>query len=289
MKASRDYFFEEIGKVLEAKDIYIVSADLAGKPFDYIRENYPDRYVSVGIAEQNMISVACGIALCGSKVIAYTSNPFISFRAFDQVRNGAALMNLPIAIAGVGVGFGISEYGTTHFVTEDFAMMSLCPNMKIITISDNAVAEKAYHEFVNGSTLMYLRFDKLCGDEITIVTNEDYQHGFRYIRNGENILIISTGYLTHMAMEYSSSEAVIDLFSFPFDSDALLFEINKYRKVYVLEEQQIRGGLGSALLESFRTENIKADVVLKGINYEGKYPSVYGSREYWLRQYGLKQ
>ena len=287
MKASRDYFFEKVGEAMQGEDIYIVSADLAGRPFDYIRENFPDRYVPVGIAEQNMISVACGMALCGKKVIAYTSNPFISFHAFEQVRNGVSLMDLPVTIVGVGVGFGIAEYGTTHFITEDFSMMSLCPNMKIVTVSDNTVAEKAFEEFLNCKSPTYLRFDKQCGDEIGITTDEDYIKGFRYIKQGSGRLIISTGYMSTLAKNMSGSAAVIDLFSYPFDSEALLSEIKRFDAIVVYEEQQKRGGLGSAILELLNKNNVKANVTLKGIDYDGKFPSVYGSRNYWLEKYGL--
>lgn len=287
MKAGRDYFFDKVGQIMEQEDVYIVSADLAGRPFDIIRERHPDRFVPVGIAEQNMISVACGIALCGKKVIAYTSNPFIAFHAFEQVRNGASLMDLPVAIAGVGVGFGISEYGTTHFVTEDFAIMSLCPNLKIITVSDNTIAEKAVSEFLSCKSPLYLRFDKQCGDEIGETTGEDYNNGFRYIRRGDDTLVITTGYMSQLAKNSPGTQTIMDLFSFPFRVDAFMAEIEKYKAIVVYEEQQKRGGLGSALLEILNEKNVKAEIRIKGINYDGRFPSVYGSRRYWLEKYKL--
>lgn len=283
----RDYFFDRIGSAMKDNEIYIVSADLAGRPFDFIRKEYPSKYVSVGISEQNLISVACGIAMSGAKVIAYAANPFIPFRAFDQIRNAASLMNLPITIAGFGIGFGVSACGTTHFTTEDFSMMSLCPNMKIVTVSDNTVAQKAYEEFLNCKSPTYLRLDKQCGDEIGTTTDEEYIKGFRYIKQGSGRLIISMGYMSHLAKNVSGKDAVIDLFSYPFDSEALMLEINKFEAVVVYEEQQKRGGLGSALLELLNEKNIRTNVTLKSIDYDGKFPSVYGSRSYWLEKYGL--
>lgn len=283
----RDYFFEKVGRVMRSEDIYIVSADLAGRPFDFIRKEYPKKYVPVGISEQNLISVACGIAMSGAKVIAYAANPFIPFRAFDQIRNAASLMSIPITIAGFGVGFGVSACGTTHFTTEDFSMMSLCTNMKIVTVSDNTVAEKAFEEFLNCKSPTYLRFDKQCGDEIGNTSDEEYIKGFRYIKQGSGKLIISTGYMSHLAKNISDNVAVIDLFSYPFDSEALISEMKKFEAIVVYEEQQKRGGLGSALLELLNENNVKANITLKGIDYGGKFPSVYGSRNYWLEKYGL--
>ncbi len=285
--SSRDYFFEKIGAVMESEDIYIVSADLAGRPFDYIRKAYPTRYVSVGIAEQNMISVACGIALSGKKVIAYASNPFAVFHAFDQARNAVALMNLPVTIVGVGVGFSISEFGNTHFVTEDFAMMSLCPGVRTVTVTDNSVAERAYGEFLRREGPVYLRFDKACGEPLAETSPEDYNRGFRYLKRGRDRLVLSTGHLAKLAKAAPGGAAVVDLFAYPFDEDALIDEVSRYGQVYVYEEQQTRGGLGSAVLETLNRRGVAADVTLKGVDYGGRFPEVYGSREYWLRRYGL--
>lgn len=285
----RDYFFDKIGSVMEDRDIYIVSADLAGRPFDYIRKEYPDRFVPVGISEQNLISVACGMAMSGKRTIAYAANPFIVYRAFDQIRNSVSLMDIPVTIAGFGIGFGVSACGTTHFTTEDFSMMSLCPNIKIITISDNTIAEKAFAEFQNCKSPMYLRFDKQCGDEIGETTDEDYNKGFRYLRRGGDTLVITTGFMSQLEKNKLGDQTVMDLFSYPFDTDAFITEIEKHRMVFICEEQQKRGGLGSAVLEILNERNVKTEVKLKGIDYGERFPSVYGSRYYWLEKYGLQR
>ena len=285
INGSRDHFFEKVGSILEQEDIYIVSADLAGRPFDPIREKCPNRYVSVGIAEQNMISVASGIALCGKKVIAYAANPFIALRAFDQIRNSAVLMNLPIAIAGLGIGFGVSTCGTTHFVTEDFAIMSLCPNLNIITVSDDLVADYAFDMFLRMKRPLYIRFDKDCSGRLC--QNMCSSSGFRYLRREGRELAISIGYMAGLVLQEQPDMAVIDVFSYPFDEDKLLEEMRLFPKIYIYEEQQKRGGLGSAILEFLNRRKQFLDIELIGIDYAGRFPCCYGSREYWLEQYGL--
>lgn len=285
INGSRDRFFEKVGAVLEEEDIYIVSADLAGRPFDIIRERYPERYISVGIAEQNMISVASGIALCGKKVIAYAANPFIALRAFDQIRNSVSLMNLSVAIVGLGIGFGISTYGTTHFVTEDFAMMSLCPNLKIITVSDDNIADYAFDALLRMEGPVYMRFDKDCSGSLS--EKADLSSGYRYLQKGGHSLILSTGYMAGIMAERQIEASVIDVFSYPFDEMMLLEEMKSYRKVYVCEEQQKRAGLGSAILEALNRNKRHVDVELVGVDYQGQFPCSYGSREYWMKQYGL--
>lgn len=290
LNGARNWFFEEIGKQMEKHDIYIVSADLAGPPFDYIRKEYPERYVAVGIAEQNMISVACGLALSGKKVIAYTANPFIALRAFDQVRNAVALMNLPITIVGYGTGFSISSYGTTHFITEDFAMMTLCPGLKIITITDNAVAEKALkYVFSQSHAPCYLRFDKDCSE---LVGNEtiELEKGWRILKKGDSTAIIGQGYSSKIAYEAAIKTefpAVIDIFGYPFDENSLIEELVSYKKIIVIEEQQSRGGLSSMILEVMNDKGMSIPIIRMGVEYEGGLPEVYGSRTYWLNHYGI--
>lgn len=287
---ARNYFFEEIGKRLESEDIYIVSADLAGPPFDFIRREYPDRYVSVGIAEQNLISVACGIAMTGRKVIAYAANPFISFRAFDQVRNAVSLMNLPITIVGLGMGFSVWVCGTTHFVTEDVSMMSLCPGLNTITVSDTDVAGKTLEYILQGGHApCYVRFDKDCSDSMS-GKNFEIKKGWRYVRNGERILIIAQGYTSQMAhsADYGDENpSIMDIVMTPLDSDSFASEVKKYERLIVIEEQQLRGGLGSIVLEILNEYEISKPVKRMGIDYGGRFPEFYGSREYMMEYYHI--
>lgn len=288
--ASRNFFFEEIGKKMDSEDIYVVSADLAGPPFDFIRKEYPERYVPVGIAEQNMMSIACGIAMTGKRVLAYTSNPFISFRAFDQIRNAVALMEVPLIIVGVGTGFSISSYGTTHFITEDIAMMSLCPGLRTITVSDIEIAKKALNYVMQEThEPCYIRFDKDCNDSIT---NSEFEleKGWRYIQTGESTLIIGQGYTSQMLKALTMQKvpfAVMDIFSNPFDEKSFIEEMKKYDRVIVFEEQQLRGGLGSIILEIQNKYGVDVNVYRKGIDFSKGFPKVYGSRKYWMDYYNI--
>lgn len=288
--AARNYFFDEIGKKMEKEDIYIVSADLAGPPFDFIREKYHDRYVPVGIAEQNLVSVACGIAMTGKKVIAYTSNPFIAFRAFDQVRNAVTLMDLSLTVVGVGTGFSISPYGTTHFITEDIAMMSLCPGLRTITVSDMDTAEKALTcVFQDKHAPCYIRFDKDCNDNLAD-NGFEFEKGWRYVREGRNTLIIGQGYTSHIACNTCFSgpkPSIMDIFMSPFEESSFVNEVKNYEKVIVVEEQQLRGGLGSIILEIMNSYGVNVPVTRMGIDFSEGFPEVYGSRKYWLEYYGI--
>lgn len=291
LNSARDYFFQQIGLRLETEDIYIVSADLAGPPFDAIREKYPERFVQVGIAEQNMISVALGIATTGAKTIAYTANPFIALRAFDQIRNGAAMIHIPLTIVGVGTGFSISEYGTTHFCTEDVAIMRLCPGLKQVTVSDDTIAKLALQQFFDSNGLFYLRFDKMCGGTL-FDDGPVFDLGFRKKTGSDSrVLLITEGYTSQVAKTIRWTEGYepdwIDIFTLPFDEEQFLSEVEKAKKIVVCEEQQKSGGLGSALLELLNAHNMQKELVHLGIDYSGSFPEEYGSRDFWLNSYGI--
>lgn len=287
---ARDVFFQQIGLYMETEDIYIVAADLSGPCFDAIRENHPDRLVQVGIAEQNMISVALGIASTGAKAITYGASPFIALRAFDQIRNGAAVMHIPLAISGHSTGFSASG-GTTHFCTEDVAIMRLCPGLKQVTVSDKMIAKLAVQQFLNGKGFFYFRFDRMF-NEALFDCEPIFDFGFRKKAGSDSrVLLITQGYTSQVAKTIRWTEGYepdwIDIFTLPFDEEQFLSEVEKAKKIVVCEEQQKSGGLGSALLELLNAHNMQKELVHLGIDYSGSFPEEYGSRDFWLNSYGI--
>ncbi len=289
----RNLFFEKIEGLLDSEDVYIVSADLAGPPFDSIRSKHSNRYVSVGIAEQNLISVSCGIAMTGKRVIAYAANPFIAFRAFDQIRNAIGVMNIPVTIVGLGTGFSVSVCGVTHFSTEDIAMMSLCPGIKCITANDSAVVEYALELFKKRQSPLYIRFDRDCDEDLSN-RQIDTNNGWRYIKKTNDLvydkLIISQGYASHVVNSIvfdSNPPSLMDVYETPFDEVSFVKEVVNYKRILVVEEQQLRGGLGSIVLEIFNSFDVSVPIRRIGIDYSGRFPNHYGSRDYWLDYYGI--
>ncbi len=293
---TRNKFFKEIGQIMDMEDIYIVSADLAGPPFDYIRERYPKRYISVGIAEQNMISVSIGLALAGKKVIAYAANPFIALRSLDQIRNGICINKTAVTVAGVGTGFSVSSCGTTHFVTEDIAIMKLCPGIKQITVNDNDISDAALNYMLHNNRALYLRFDKECGGNLSETDKKDIDidKGFRILnKNICDICIVSEGYPVHMIKErYKDNEnvsTIIEIFSHPFDRMKFVENIKDKKRIIVCEEQQISGGLGTEILEIINDFDLNIKVIRMGIDYKNNFPECYGSRKFWFKYYGFNE
>ena len=289
---SRNVYLETVLKhVDEGADIYIVTADLAAPCFDDFRVNHSDRYVPVGIAEQNLISVASGICLSGAIAIAYASNPFPIFRGFDQIRNCVGLMDLPLTIVGVGAGFSIPEYGATHFALEDINILRGCAHLDVVNVSDVNLAKYVAEISIKLRHPMYVRFDKLVCQEYPL-SEDDFQKGYRWICNEKSkACIVSTGIMVDEVKQLIETKkldvSLVDVFRFPYNAEALLKELHRYEKIVSVEEMILQGGLGSSLLEAM--SDARAYISLKriGIDMKKGYPSQYGSREWNLRRCGI--
>lgn len=285
------YLTQIIEKIKTGEDLYIVSADLAAPCMDEFREIYPNRYISVGIAEQNLIAVASGLALSGKKVIAYAANPFTVTRAFDQIRNCVSMMNLPIVIAGLGAGFSVTECGATHFVLEDINILRGCGHIRSINISDMSLTECMVAETLRGIQPYYIRFDKLVESQY-VLTDEDFKKGYRYLKQEcGDICILSTGIMATECLEIVQSLckkiSIIDVFAFPFDAVKLATELKSYQKLITVEEMILQGGLGSAVLEALSDAECTIPVKRFGVDMTGGYPEKYGTRDWHMKNQGI--
>ncbi len=282
----RDIIFYKIKEHIEDKDFYVLNADLIGRPLIEIKKEYPDRFIQAGIAEQNMIAMACGLALEGKRPVTYSPNPFEYLRAYDQIRNAVCSMNLPVVMVANGIGFVNPGLGITHLTTEDYQLFSLCPGLKIITVSDERVAESVAEYILSDlQSPVYVGIDFNCDGILPACEDVDMQKGFRYIRKGKKKLIVSMGYSVRTALESDNDTAIVDVFSRPFDFDKLWAEMERYDKVVVLEEHQFRGGLGSELLEKCYKAERAVNFKILAIEYGDRLPQEFGSRDWWTEKY----
>jgi len=143
MNGARYAYLNRICELVEqGNPIIIVSEDYAAPMFDSFRVKYPKHFLSVGIAEQNGVAVACGLALAGKYPIVYGCAPFPLTRAFDQVKSAVAMMHLPMTILNSGIGFGVPEFGATHYNVDDISIVRGIPGLRIVTPSDNIMATR---------------------------------------------------------------------------------------------------------------------------------------------------
>ena len=296
MNECRDAYLKEIVRaIFDGDDVYIVASDLAAPCLDKVRAEYPKRYVPVGIAEQNLIAVASGMALVGKKVIAYTSNPFMVFRAFDQIRNCACLMNLKVTLVGLGAGFSPPDYGFTHFILDDINLLMGLPNLTIYNISDINLARYAAQKTPALEAPLYVRIDRLVNSEYDL-TDADIQRGFRFLHRAAqtDVCVVATGIMSTECLdvlkahdEFSARVTLIDLFAFPFEAHALVAELRKYRRVITVEEMRLQGGMGSAVLEALSDVDVQVPVRRMGVDISRNLSPRYGSRDWHLKQFGL--
>lgn len=297
MNGARYAYLRRVCELVDqGRDIVIVSEDYAAPMFDDFRVKYPQRFLSVGIAEQNGAAVACGLALAGKYPIVYGCAPFPLTRAIDQLKSAVAGMHLPMTVLNSGIGFGVPEFGATHYNADDIALVRGIPGIRIITPSDNLMAERTADFSLESKEPLYVRFDKNC--EGSLYANKEiiFQRGFCVVkasRNNAALAVVSCGYMLHeilnpvfKLLDSGINIKVIDLFSLPFDEDALLDEIGDI-PILTVEEHIKQGGIGSAILEAVNTHQRHNNVIRLGIDFERGYPSVSGSREYFMRQYGL--
>ncbi|MCK9541108.1 MAG: hypothetical protein M0R03_03660 [Novosphingobium sp.] len=255
---SRDAVFAELYELMkEDESIVVLSGDTGAFMFQKYKEEFPNRFFNVGVAEQNMISVAAGLALAGKKPVVYGISNFVVLRCFEQIKLDICSMNLKVLILGTGTGYTYSYDGVTHHITEDVALMRTLPNMTILSPSDyNSAGMLLKHAILEEEGPCYLRFDK---GPFRKKYNFSDKINPLYFHSGNSTaeyIIFSTGIMTDVALtlqqEYSQKRIdVIDIFKIkPFDVGSIYHLITrnyKLKMIIVLEEHIKEGGIGEML------------------------------------------
>ena len=284
----RDAFFQSLYQMArEDKNVVVVSADMSAPALDKFREDFPTQFVNVGIAEQNAIQIASGLAMTGKKVFAYAISPFITLRCLEQIRVSNAIMGIPIVIVGMGTGFSYCNDGPTHHLIEDIAVMRAFPKIKIINLTDNVMAA-AY----NPRLTTYLRVDKDIYQDI-YPKGYDFSLGIGKLREGKN-LVITSGPMTHVVRDLIQTKSLkdvghIDLFEIPINEAVFINAIKGAKKIVTVEEHFLAGGIGSAVLEVMNDNCINIPVKRIGISLKEGYKNcyMYGGRNIIRSCYGI--
>ncbi|MHC4632096.1 MAG: transketolase family protein [Planctomycetota bacterium] len=289
----RDAFFDRLYEIAaNDSDVVFLTADMGAFSLAKFKKNLGSQYINVGVAEQNLVSVAAGLALGGKKVFIYAIAPFITQRCYEQIKIDLCCMRLPVTVIGVGAGIAYNSDGPTHHATQDIAVMRALEGITIINPSDPvtsaAAASMAYEE----NHPVYVRIDKgkwpLLYDEI-----QDFVDGLALLRDGGDVLIVSTGLMVHRAIEvaeelsrHSIDAAVLDLYRIkPVNAELLSDVISQSKQVVTLEEHSIVGGIGSIISEILTDKG--AAVPLKRIGILEKICPGYGNRDWMHSFYGL--
>jgi transketolase len=292
-KIMREILIEGICQRMEEdQSLFFVSADFGSPKLDRLRERFQDRFINVGIAEQNLINISTGLALEGFTVYAYAIAPFLTMRAYEQIRVNlslhAQLKEININLIGVGAGLSYDVSGPTHHCLEDISIMRTLPNIILFSPSDWKLTEKFIDYSIRIKKPKYLRLDgKPLAQIYNSIEDSEFQDGFKELVKGEKICLVSTGYMSHKALrvasllnEHKIQVGVIDVFFLkPLDEGLFSKTISPYDYVITLEEAFInKGGLDSLVANILTRRNSKFRI--KRMGFEDAYVFDMGSREH---------
>ncbi|OGM97020.1 MAG: hypothetical protein A2817_00115 [Candidatus Yanofskybacteria bacterium RIFCSPHIGHO2_01_FULL_39_8b] len=253
----RDSFFVELLRIFKNdKNTFLISADNGAPTMDLISD-LEGQFLNVGIAEQQMVAMACGLALEGKSVWFYAIDPFVTIRCLEFVKLDMCAMNLPITALGVGSGYSYDNMGPTHHAVGNIATMRPWPNLTIYSPSDNIIASALAYISYEDRRPHYIKFDRTTPVNLYENKPVNINHGLIHTKSGNQVCIISTGRMVHNAVKVAEkldkegvSTGVVDLFRLKPINSALLLEIlTNYQKIVTYEEDYLIGGMGSAVAE----------------------------------------
>lgn len=286
----RDLFFDQLYPFfIENKNHLILSNDFGAPSLDRYKLLGASRYINAGISEQNIISVASGLALSGMSPIVYSISSFIISRAYEQIKIDICENNAPVTIVGVGPGYAYSEDGPTHHALDDVQLVASLPNIVVFSPSDDNGINYILEDIKTKSRARYIRLDRFKADtSIDIQFGYEKNSGFNYFNNGKHRLFITTGFFSNklrslrssLGNEFPSHLDVYDLSMFQ-DYEFLSY-ISQFNNIIVIDEQYYNGGIGNLLLSNSLRRGFKPNVKIYGILKESSLN--YGSRDYNLGQ-----
>ncbi|QXJ33429.1 transketolase family protein [Saccharolobus shibatae] len=241
------------------KDLIVITADVGDSTRAlYFREKFKDRYFNIGISEQDMVNFAAGLAAVGKKPAIVNFGMFL-MRAWEQIRNSIARMNLDVKMFVTHTGYSDHGDGSSHQVLEDIALMRVLPNMKVIVPADPKDIERSLPVIINEERgPLYYRIGREYSPPITVGQEYEFKIGKAYvIKDGSDLAIIGAGVVLWDALKAAEeleklgiSVAVVNLFSIkPIDESTIEYYARKTGKIITIEEHSIYGGIGSAVAE----------------------------------------
>ena len=273
--ATREAYGKALARIGQENDkIVVLDADLSKstKTADF-KAVCPERFINMGIAEGNMMTVAAGMAACGKIPFASTFAVFATGRAFEQIRNSICYPKLNVKVCATHAGITVGEDGASHQSVEDISLMRSIPNMVVISPSDAIETEAAIEAIVKYNGPCYVRLGR---SAVTVINdNEDYKFEIGKgvtLREGKEATIIATGVMVDAALEAFNALAeegikvrVINMHTIkPIDEAAIISAARETGVIITAEEHSIIGGLGSAVAEVV-TGNCPVPVLRVGI------------------------
>ena len=278
------------------KDVVLITGDLGFGLFEDFSEKFPSQFVNIGIAEQNMIGVAAGLALEGKIVFVYSIGNFPTFRCLEQIRNDACYHDLNINIICIGAGFSYGALGMSHHATEDIAIMRSLPGTIVVSPSTKSEAYFSTIELSKRNGVGYLRLDKSNASKSKELKDKIEIGKGNILKDGSDYTIIVCGGIAEEALSAAddldkdniSCKGVSMHTIKPIDNVLIQDCVENSKGIISVEEGNITGGLGSAILEAC-LKNGKFPLKMKTLGINDEYVSIVGSQEYLRDSTGLSK
>ena len=267
----RNAFIEELTLLAEVDDkIFLIIGDLGYGVIENFEKRFPKQFLNAGVAEQNMMGMAAGLASAGYKVFVYSIGNFPVFRCLEQIRNDICYEELDVSIVSIGAGLSYGTLGYSHHAIDDIGVMSALPGMTVYSPADPIETRRALRESVSIQTPKYFRLGKSGEPEIFKETQTEFPNWTR-LTNGKDLLLLTTGAITNEAIEAAtllqnlgieiSVVAIPVLKPLAFNEDLL----GQFDNVLVLEEHSQSGGLGTIIAEQLAMNGIRTNLVKLGL------------------------
>lgn len=279
----------------EDEDIFLLVGDVGFRLVEPYAGEFPDRFVNTGIAEQDMIGIAAGLALSGKTVFTYSIANFPILRCVEQIRNDVCYHGVNVKIVAGGGGLIYGALGSTHHVTEDLAIMRSLPGMTVVAPGDPIEAALAVRATAGQQGPCYLRLGRTGDPEVHGIAPGDFQIGKALkLREGGDIALIATGGMLHNTVQAAQQLAqqgvepcVLSMHTIkPLDETAVLSAAAETGAIVTVEEHSVIGGLGSAVAEVL-SEEIGQSIAFMRIGIPDEFCAEVGSQEYLRKAYSL--
>lgn len=297
-QANLDVFSATMQRLADQdRNIVVVTSDSRGSsklvPFG---ERFPKQHVEVGIAEQNLVGVAAGLASAGKKTFAVSPACFLTARSLEQIKNDVAYSDNPVKLIGISAGVSYGALGTTHHSLHDFAVLRAINNIIIVAPADNFETEQAVIQAADLQQPIYLRFGKKAMPLLKDGVPSDFQFGKgRIVHSGNDLVFIATGETVYPALqaaellerEHGLSATVISMHTIkPLDVELIARVAAMGKPIITVEEHMINGGLGEACASFLLQEGFHNTFKMVGIPDEY---TVTGSQVEIFEHYGISE
>ena len=274
-------------------DIITITADMGFSVYENLQKEFPTRFYNTGVTEQASIGFSTGLALSGYTVFFYAQAAFSTMRCFEQVRLDVGYNNLNVKIVGVNAGFSLNQLGVSHFTQEDIGLMRLIPGMTILSPGDPYEMKWALLQAYQIDGPVYIRFSKVGSKDIHKTGDKlKVGHPFLISKGNQSALIVSGGMLElayDAVKELEKKKIKINLYTMPtvkpIDKIAIRKILALYKNIFVVEEHNIIGALGSAISE-ITSESASKSIITR-IGVPDIFTGVTGSIPYLLDLNGL--